>query len=241
MCSRGMENFDNMIRVNIARLESVKAALAQQQKQVRFAGAVALTRTAYAVKAAMPAALEQDLDRPTPFTKRGIFVRSANKDNLTAVVGFLDRQASYLKYQIVGGTRRPGPRGIKLPGNIELNAFGNIPKGLIDRLKAAAQNGSLSGAIVRRLGVHGNRRKGAAPIQLFYGKPAGRGWEKAPMGIWRRVPGTPGKLVPVIVFEDTPAKYKPRFDFRRRAEEVVRREWDQQFARAFADAMRTAR
>jgi hypothetical protein len=210
------------------------------QKQVRYAAAVALTKTAKAVQSAMPDVMDKELDRPTPFSKSGMFVIPARKDTLAATVGFKDRQAGYLKYQIAGGTRTPGPRGIKLPGNIELNAFGNIPKGMIAKLKAAAQDGSLVKGIAKKLGV-GNRRKGAAPIQLFYGKPTGRGWEKAPMGIWRRVPGQPGKLIPVIVFEDTPAHYKPRFNFRRAAEQVVAREWDKQFAAAFADAMRSAR
>jgi hypothetical protein len=207
---------------------------------VKFAAAVALTRTAGKVRDAMPAVMERELDRPTSFTKRGLFVKAARRDDLTAVVGFMDRQASYLKYQIAGGTRTPGSRGIKLPGNITLNSFGNIPKGLIDRLKQSAQDGSLGRGIAKKLGV-GNRRKGAAPIQLFYGKPTGRGWEKAPMGIWRRVPGSPGKLVPVIVFEDTPAHYRPRFNFHRAAMDVVRREWDRQFAAAFDQAMRSAR
>jgi hypothetical protein len=215
------------------------AMLAGMGKQVKYATAVALTRTAKAVKDAMPAALERDLDRPTPFTKRGLFIKPARKDDLTAVVGFMDRQASYLKYQIAGGTRTPGARGIKLPGNVQLNSFGNIPKGLIDKLKASAQDGSLGKGLAGKLGV-GKRRKGAAPIQLFYGKPTGRGWAKAPMGIWRREPGTPGKLIPVIVFEDRPARYRPRFNMQRVAEDVVRREWDAQFARAFSDAMRTA-
>lgn len=188
----------------------------------------------------MPAALERDLDRPTPFTKRGLFVQRATPASLSATVGFMDRQASYLKWQIAGGTRQPSARGIKLPGNIQLNSFGNIPRGLIDKLKTAAQDGTLAKGLAKRLGET-NRRKGAAPIQLFYGKPVGRGWEKAPMGIWRRIPGTPGKLVPVVVFEDTPAKYRPRFDFQRHAEAVVRLEWDRQFALAFETAMRTAR
>lgn len=229
-----------MIRIEVQGLKQLQAHISGMGKQLRYATAVALTKTARAVKDAMPAVLERDLDRPTPFTKRGLYVKNARRDDLTAEVGFMDRQASYLKYQIAGGTRQPGPHGIKLPGNILLNSFGNIPKGMIAKLKQAAQDGSLGRGIAKRLGV-GNRRKGAAPIQLFYGKPTGRGWEKAPMGIWRRLPGNPGKLVPVIVFEDTPAKYKPRFDFKRRAEEVVAREWDKQFARAFDDAMRTAR
>lgn len=229
-----------MIKVEIKGLDKTVGNILGMGKQLRFATAVALTRTARKVADAMPAALESELDRPTPFTKKGLFVDKATPQTLTAVVGFKDRQASYLKYQITGGTRTPGPRGIKLPGNIQLNAFGNIPKGMIDKLKAAAKDGKLSGAISKRLGV-GNRRKGAAPIQLFYGKPTGRGWEKAPMGIWRRVPGNPGKLVPVIVFGTTTAKYKPRFNFQRRAIEVVEREWDAQFALAFAGAVRTAR
>jgi hypothetical protein len=229
-----------MIKVSIQGLDKTLAHLAGARKQVKFATAVALTRTAQKVRDAMPAVMDRELDRPTPFTKRGMFVTAARKDNLQAVVGFMDRQAGYLKYQIAGGTRTPTARGIKLPGNIELNSFGNIPKGLIDKLKASAQDGSLGRGIAKKLGV-GNRRKGAAPIQLFFGKPTGRGWAKAPMGIWRRVPGSPGKLVPVIVFEDTPAHYKPRFNFERAALGVVRREWDRQFATAFDEAMRSAR
>lgn len=229
-----------MIKVEIQGVDKTLAGLAGAQKQVRFAAAVALTRTAKAVKDAMPDVMNRELDRPTPFTTRGLFVTPARRDNLQAVVGFMDRQAAYLKYQIAGGTRTPTARGIKLPGNITLNSFGNIPKGLIDQLKAAAQDGSLSRTIVRRLGV-GGRRKGAAPIELFYGKPTGRHWANAPMGIWRRVPGHPGKLIPVVVFEDKPAHYRPRFNFERAAELVVRREWDRNFAVALDEAMRTAR
>ena len=229
-----------MIKVEFSGLDKTLAYLSGMQKQVRYAAAVALTRTAGAVKEAMPAVMERALDRPTQFTKKGLFVKSASPASMTATVGFMDRQASYLRYQIAGGTRTPGRRGIKLPGNIELNSFGNIPRGLIDKLKASAQDGTLAKGLARKLGV-GNRRKGAAPIQLFYGKPTGRGWENAPMGIWRRIPGTPGKLVPVIVFEDTPARYRPRFNFEREAATVVRREWDRQFALAFEQAMRTAR
>lgn len=210
------------------------------EKQVRYAAAVALTRTAKAVKEAMPAALDRSLNRPTEFTKRGLYIKSANASNLTAEVAFMSRQASYMQYQIDGGTRTPGPRGIKLPGNIVLNTFGNIPKGTIDKLKAAAQSGQLSKAIGRKLGV-GNRRKGAAPIQLFFGKPTGRRWENAPLGIWRRIPGKPGKLIPVILFASKPAQYKPRFNFHAEAATVVQAEWEHQFAAALDEAARTAR
>lgn len=207
-----------MFKINVTHnLPDLARYVGNIGKQARFATAVALTRTAQDVQRAVPAALDRALDRPTDFTKRGTYVLAAKKDKLESVVGFRQIQARYMRFQIEGGTVRPTAAGIKLPGNIQLNAFGNIPKGTIARLKAAAKSGTLGPAIARRLNVQGNRRKGAAPIQLFYGQPAGKGWEKAPVGIWRRIPpatpGGKGKLVPVVVFEDTPARYRARFDF----------------------------
>ena len=103
-----------MIKVEIRGLDKTLAHIAGMQKQVKFAAAVALTRTARAVKDAMPDVMNRELDRPTPFTTRGLFVTPARKDKLQAVVGFMERQAAYLKYQIAGGTRTPTARGIKL-------------------------------------------------------------------------------------------------------------------------------
>jgi hypothetical protein len=223
-------------------IDSVMANLMGQQRQVAYATAVALTRTAAAIKSALPAELDRVFDRPTPFTKRGIYLKAARRDSLTAEVGFMTRQASYLRIQTEGGTRQPTARGIRLPGNIELNAFGNIPRGLTDKLKAAAKDGTLGSAVMRRLGVAAkDRRKGAAPIQLFYGKPAGSRWDKAPVGIYRRVPGKPGKLIPVILFEDTPARYQKRLDLEAFARPIVAREFERQFDRALRDALDTAR
>ncbi len=229
-----------MIKVDITGVQQTIAALQDKQKQMAYAAAVALTRTAKAVKDAMPALMNAELDRPTPFTTRGLFVTSATKASLTAKVGFMDRQAAYMQLQIAGGTRKPGPHGIKLPGDIVLNAFGNIPRGTIAKLKAAAEDGTLSKAIGRRLGL-GDRRKGAAPVELFYGRPLRKNKSLAPLGIWRRVPGHPGKLVPVIIFTDKTLTYKPRFHFATDAERIIRAEWPGNFARAFDEAMRTAR
>jgi hypothetical protein len=220
------------------------AALRGQQRQVDYAIAVALTKTAKEIQKAMPAELDQIFDRPTPFTKRGTYLQSAKRDNLVAVVGFKSIQAKYLQRQTEDNTYIPGEAGIKLPGNIQLNAFGNIPRGIIDKLKAAAQNGDLSAAIAKRLNANGNRRKGAKPIQLFFGKPKGAGWEDAPLGIWRRVPGVsggPGKLIPVIVFEDTPAKYKKKLDMEDIGRPLVQRHFKRLLDEAVRHALSTAR
>lgn len=234
------------MQINVTdNMPRVKRFLATAQKQGRFALAMALTRTAQDVQSAIPAELERALDSPTEYTKRGTFIVAARKDRLQATVGFKDRQARYMALQIAGGVRRPGTAGIKLPGNIQLNSFGNIPRGTIARLKAAAKSGKLGTVVARRLNVDGNRRKGAAPIQLFYGQPTGKGWENAPVGIWRRVPpstpGGKGKLVPVVVFEDTPARYSRRFNFHGLAARTVAARFGINFSTAFETAMRTAK
>lgn len=211
--------------------------LANIEKQAKFATAKALTQTAAEIRREVPAQLDKDLDRPTPFTKRGLYLKAARRDSLVAEVGFMDRQAKYMRLQVAGGTRTPGPRGIMLPGNIKLNTFGNVPKGAIEQLKQAAQSGQLSGVIAKRLGAS-KRRKGSAPLELFFGKPAGKGWEDAPVGIWRRVPG---KLIPVVVFSQERTRYRPRFDFGRLAQRVVDRNFARFFEQAFREAMASAR
>jgi len=231
------------IDTNLAALERQFSGLA---KQLRYAAAVALTKTAKDVQAAVPQQLERDLDRPTTFTKRGTYVVPARRETLEAAVNFKDRQARYMALQISGGPRQAGAAGIKLPGNIKLNAFGNIPRGLIAQLKTAAQSGSLSKTITRRLGAAGpNRRKGAAPIQLFYGQPIGPGWQNAPVGIWRRIPpatpGGKGKLVPVVVFEKKAVFYKKRFNFFDLAQKTAALKFADHFDAAFTQALATAR
>jgi hypothetical protein len=228
-----------------SNFHEVRRQFAHMAKQVDFAAAVALTKTAQDVQRSTPQALERELDNPTEFTKRGTFVVPARKGQLEATVGFKDRQARYMALQIAGGVRQPGPGGIKLPGEIQLNAFGNIPRGLIAKLKAAAKDGSLSGTVSRRLGQKGDRRKGAAPIQLFYGQPRGSGWKDAPVGIWRRIPpstpGGKGKLIPVIVFERTAAVYRAKFDLVDHARTTAAQRFPAHFSAAFIRAIQTAR
>lgn len=228
-----------------SNLPQIERMFSGMVKQVRFAAAVALTKTAQDVRGEVPAALERALDNPTDFTKRGTYLIAARRDKLEATVGFKDRQARYMALQIAGGVRKPGPGGIKLPGEIQLNAFGNIPRGLIAKLKAAAKDGTLGKAVSRRLGAQGDRRKGAAPIQLFYGQPRGAGWKDAPVGIWRRIPpatpGGKGKLIPVIVFENTPAVYRAKFDMADVATRTAAKRFGFHFNAAFSTAIKTAR
>jgi hypothetical protein len=231
------------VSVEIKGMEAVRARLSGMGKQVAFAASKALNATGKQIADAMPAEIERAIDKPTAFTKKGVRVlKYANKGNLEVTVGFMAAQAKYMEFQTAGGSFTPGKKGLKLPGGITLDSYGNIPRGIIAKLKSAA-GGSLvlGGTVERRLGVAGNKRKGAAPVQLFYGIPRGKGYEKWPVGIYRRIPGNPGKLVPIILFPNKTAKYKARFDFQGKAKAIVAREWPAQFDLALADALRTAK
>ena len=221
------------ISVKIDGLEAVKAKLAGLGKQIPFAASKALNATAQKVADAMPAELERALDRPTPFTKRGVrILRYASKAKLETTVGFMAAQAKYMALQIEGGTRHPGKAGLKIPAAIKLNEFGNIPKGIIGKMVAVARK-------ERKLTkVQSRRVKVSRNVELFYGDPTDQGGRKLPRGIYKAVPG---RLIPLVVFPVQTARYRPIFDFPAKAAAIVARVWDKEFSAALADALRTAR
>lgn len=221
------------ITVNVKGLESVKAHIAGMGKQVAFAASKALNATGKAVADAMPAEIEQAIDKPTPFTKRGVRVlKYANKAKLETTVGFMDAQAKYMRWQVEGGTRNPGAAGLKLPAAIKLNEFGNIPRGVIGQLMATARKErGLSKATSRRVKVSGK-------VELFYGDPTDQKGKPWPRGIYKIANGA---LIPLVIFPRQSAQYKVRFDFPRIAARIVQAEWPRQFDAALENALRTAR
>lgn len=221
------------INVSIEGLAASKSHLADLGKQVAFAASKALNATAKKIADAMPAELDRELDRPTPFTRRGVRVlRYASKASLEATVGFMAAQAKYMQWQVDGGIRQPGKAGLKIPAAIKLNEFGNIPRGIIAQLVAVARKEQgMKKATSRKIQV-------SAKLDLFYGDPkdqAGKSW---PRGIYKIANGA---LIPLIIFPQVAAHYKPRFDFPGKAKAIVAREWPDQFDAAIADALRTAR
>ncbi|MBE0568367.1 MAG: hypothetical protein IH577_01645 [Deltaproteobacteria bacterium] len=96
------------IKVDIQGLEATTKNIFNIEKQVRYAGAVALTRTAQEVQAATIANIRRD------FTVRGSWLRAggrfgvgiqrATKDNLQAVV---ENRAPWLEAHEEGETRTP--------------------------------------------------------------------------------------------------------------------------------------
>lgn len=185
------------------------------RRQIPFAAALALTRTAQLARDAITARLPQTFDRPTPFTQRGVSYRPASKANLTATVLVLPRQAAYLTTQETGGIGRPAGRAFALPRVPELaDAYGNIGRGAIGRV----------------LG----RAKGQAFVGTIRGTP----------GVWRREARSPSKRnggVKLLVRFLGPSPYQPRFGFQAQAAAVARREFPRLLAESLQRAIETAR
>ena len=228
------------MQMNITtNLDEVRRRLSGLEKQVNFAASKALNDTAREVRKAIPAGLRKSLDRPTPFTagEGATFVKPAKRDNLTAEVLFKDRQASYLRYQVEGGVRRPTRRALRLPSAIRLDQYGNLPRGIIQQLIAVARKES-------RLGKRKARRiQVSNKLDLFYGDPKDVGGRDFPPGIYKivRLSAERSQLVPLIVFPETAATYRKRVDLLSISRPVVASAFSPAFARALRDALASAR
>lgn len=197
--------------------------------QFPFAAARALTQTAQDIAKVMPAEVNRVFEGgAVPFTKGAFAVKRAEKTNLTAMVNIKPRQAEYLRYQIEGGIRRPKGVALRLPSVVQLTPQGNLPAGLIRQLVARAKAGKrTTKAQKRKFGVSRN-------VDLFYGDPE----DGRPAGIYRRIED---RLVPIVVFPKTSAKYKRRFDFFGVSRRIADQRFRVNYERAFAQALATAR
>lgn len=204
----------------------------RMSSQFHFAVAKALTDVAREAARSMPAQAQQELDDPTPFTLQGFFSTPAKKEALQSVVGIKDVQAQYLWYQVEGGQRRPKRKALRLPTAIDLDAYGNVPKGVIGQLVARAKAGKrATKRQAERFGV-------SRAVDLFYGDPG----DDRPAGLYKRVQaGKEQRLVPLIVFPQQSASYDKAFDFYGAAKRTVRARFEPLLRRAWADAKRTAR
>jgi len=95
-----------------------------EKKQIPFASAQALNDTQFDNRQNMVKAVSVDLDRPTPFTKRGFRVIKASKRKLWADLEIPPDRLKYMRYQIFGGTRLPRSRVIII-GTGKRNQYGN--------------------------------------------------------------------------------------------------------------------
>lgn len=207
-------------------------AIRMGSDQLPYATSVALNAVAKDAADAVTREMPRELDRPTSFTMRAWSVWRASKNNLTAAVFAKDAQAKYLRWQVAGGSRAPNRKALRLPADIKLDAFGNLPRGEIARLVRLAQAGK---RVTRR---RGERIGVSSKLDLFYGDP-GNGM---PPGIYKRVvQGERHILVPIIVFPAQPARYTPRLPLASIVQREVKARFPTRFAEAWRLALRSAR
>lgn len=97
-----------------------------KRKEVVTATAGALNDTAFDMRGNLQKGIRRDLDRPTPFTVRGIQVKRARRSNLTAAVFIEQKRWEYLEFAVDGGVQRP-QRKVIMIGLGRRNRYGNVP------------------------------------------------------------------------------------------------------------------
>ena len=199
-----------------------------QRKQIPFATSKALNNTAFDVRKSLQDGLDIHLDRPTPYTKRGVQVEKSTKKNLVAKVGFRSRtfgkgqgtitQAEYMKLQIKGGLRTPKGNAIPVPivKNLKLNKYGALTR---NKVKNALRNED----------------------KFFSGKPKGAKGKGSGEGIWERYGGKRNPKIKMIISWNNNTDYQARYPFKNIAMRSVRNNFRKRFDNALQQALSTAR
>lgn len=228
-----------------------------QRKQIPFATAVALTRTAALVEKALVSELTANLDRPSPYTQRSTFKTSAKKTALYAEVGIKDKKpaggtapAVLLREHFTGGQRGfkpmeraiaaiPGvPPGVRVvPGSgMPLNAYGNPKRAAVKEVIGALR----SGMNVHKKRISYGIGQHTTTAGYFIAVANNPRTKHLPPGIYRRYGQAGRALEPVFLFVSAPS-YRKRFDLPALAQRVVSAEFQNQFRAALSSALSSAR
>lgn len=244
-----------MISVKIDGLDAVQASLAGLGKQVRFAGAKALTQTAYVAREDLKKELAGKIQGgAAPYTLRAFNVEFATRDTLTARVYLREDGppggTPYTKaigHLFTGGNRRwkrlegwlrgkniiPAGHMIAPGAAAPLDGRGNF------RAPALKEMLTVLASETRNLQVMRGTAKQRKAIGFFVARPGDK--SGLPPGIWRRiVTGKSSTVEPWINFVK-PTRYDQKFDLKKTGERTVDRVFQANFDRALADALRTAR
>lgn len=238
-----------MIKISLEGAAAIKRAMSDiEKRQLPFATALALTRTANKVERAEVAEMVRVFDRPTRFTLNSLFVRPARKSRLEARVWVKDYASKaeaptrWLLPEVEGGARNQkrsekllGARGILSPGrflmpgsDMPLDGSGNISRGRIQKV--------LSG-----LGAQGDKHANSTDSKRSAGNRSrffvmGRGANA--LGIAERT--GKGGLKWMLAFGKGPT-YRDRFDFYGVADRTARRHLPVELGKALRDAVLSAK
>ena len=218
-----------------------------QRKQIPFATALALTRTAKDVESQLKRDLMSGLESPSPYTVRATFSTSAKKTTLEAVVGIKDKKPAggtapsvLLKEHFSGGVRGNKPMekalismGV-LPSGWRVVPGAGMPVDTYGNPRRAAVR-ELIGSLRSKASVYKGRGKNVGAVGYFAITP-GHDSHLEPGVYWRK-----GRAIrPMLMFINA-AGYRKRFDLPRIARQVVDVKFNTHFASALNSALATAR
>ena len=217
-----------------------------ERNKIPFVTAYALTKTAQDAKAAEVEVMAKVFDRPTRFTLNALYVQSATKADLTAMVRFKEGFGSVPAWRYLGPQVEGGPRRHKsferaliragvmrsdefaMPGlGASLDQHGNIKGGIITRVLSdiGANPDPQSNTTARSRKRNARRRSGRYIVLRNGVKP----------GIYLRTGGR--QIVPFLLFTRAP-NYEKRFPFYETAQRVFRQRFAMHFRAGFRNFVR---
>ncbi|MFI8479650.1 hypothetical protein ACIGCM_03675 [Pseudomonas sp. NPDC078700] len=248
-----------MFKVEADGLAAQLAALTDlEKKQLPFATALTLTRTAEKVEQRLVGEMRTVFDRPTSWTLNSLRVFPATKQKLVARVWMKNEAdksspaTKWLSPEIYGGPRQDKrseamlrQRGI-LPANkyivpgagAQLDQFGNLKRGQITKVLSGIGGFTQQGYTANASGSRRSRAKGnARRYFVMYDS------QRQPIGIAERTgrgPNSRAKLRIIMAFVSKPS-YSKAFNFFSIAEREAEAQLPVQWRLALAQALSTAR
>jgi hypothetical protein len=232
----------------------------------------AANETAYYVLNKYRQQMPKFLDRPTAFTLNSMYVAKATASKLEATVQWKDSAQGgsagrYLQPEVYGGERRHKgfenalqalglmPKGwfaIPSANGLPLDAYGNVPRGVIQKILAALKanpetQNKKQVQRLKRMGVAG-LAKGIIKTSLNYSKVKGRetraaarkakyftvlGDSRLAPGIYERV----GTGIRQVFFFLPATHYKKQFPFYELGQEAARKKFPEKLDEAISKAL----
>lgn len=225
-----------------------------EKRQLPYATALALTRTAQFTQQGVQKAMPKLLDRPTDYTVTSVRIITARKtDNPIRALVYLQDEAPkgtpavrYLYPEVEGGERNETrfERALRFAGRLPAgmsavpgsgapkdqhgNVRNGIPTRVLSQLKASTdpyQNET----------ERSKKRAGASRQRYFVGRPGGG---RLPLGIYERM--SQG-VRPIYVFVQRRPAYRKRLPFYELLQGIFNAKYPEFFKAAFEEAVRTAK
>jgi hypothetical protein len=273
-----------VIRVDLDSSRTRRWLSDLEKRQIPFAAAAALTQVAENARMDTVREIKSKLKAPTEYAINSMFKKPATKDRLEAMVyvktyGRVGETRGRVRVgkaqnEVLGHLFSGGDRAFKrfeaalfrigllpsgwaaVPGDgLQLDAFGNIPRGFIMQMlsyfKALRESKDwMSDSGRAKFGKKMGKQfgVGGAAVEYFVSRGRGnwfgkRSWREGriqnlPPGIWMRARVAEGRtsIKPMIMFVKKPS-YQRMFDLEQIARTALKRDWDAAFKRTFDDAM----